>query len=297
MGHAQPLQPDSHPDPRHRQLSRWVHTHRNQTRLPDREELQPARAAGQRATEPHEHTGLPRRIPLRGVHRRPGAGALHRHHPNPDRLPLSNNARACRGARLLRTLHPGQDRSHPRLGVDASGHAPALHQGCRREWEAHQQADRHQLPHRRARSLLLAVAGPSLQATISSKAKKSIPPWGEVSVLVFFLHFSRSGTAGAVAPPLPPYLRAPIAAPRSAKGSGTVKNLMKSGFEIPAAGMKVSARYRSRVGTFNVIRTSIRLLKNKPSRKPMTPPARALFQTILSNFRVAAVNNNVVPDC
>ena len=86
--------------------------------------------------------------------------------------------------------------------------------------------------------------------------------------------------AGVVVPPLVLYIKAPIAAPKSANGSGTVKNLMKSGFEIPAAGMKVSTRYCSREGTLKVIRTSIKLLKNRPDRKPMTPPARALLPTI-----------------
>jgi len=78
--------------------------------------------------------------------------------------------------------------------------------------------------------------------------------------------------AGVVVPLLVLYIKAPIAAPKSANGSGTVKNLMKSGFEIPATATKVSTRYPSREGTFNVMSTTTRPLKNKPRIEPRTPP-------------------------
>ncbi len=85
---------------------------------------------------------------------------------------------------------------------------------------------------------------------------------------------------------------APIAAPIRANGRGTVKNRRKSGLERPPAGTNVATMYWSNDGTFNVIRTTIKLLKNKPTTYPRTPPNRAPLRP--TDAARLEANNNIL---
>src|SRR5438445_3899432 len=159
--------------------------------------------------------------------------------PNTDRLYFAHFPRPGRGGCVLRALHPGACHPHHDLGIDVTGHALEVLQGGLGESK---------LINRLIGVSFLSVAW-FFSSGCSEPRIRSLTRYGiEESHLggrgertLAHQGFRESYGSSPRSCFEASRLQSPLRS--SAKGTGTVKNLMNSGVEIPVVGTKVSTRY------------------------------------------------------